>query len=331
MASIKYMISQMVDEREKMERAIWQEYLQNKHGHTPKRPATHATIKQHKNNAIKYGQWCKRTYHSRTKEDCANHIQDYVTHLEGQGLSASTIHTYLAGVCYAFNVNLADVKKPARITAQNQRSRGSKPSDSRSDTQRDISPCLYDFASAVGCRRAEYAALRQNDLVTDVNGHLCVLVRRGKGGKKQYQRILPDDIELVKSYFDGSDCFVFDKSELQNKLDLHALRAKQARKAYTYYLERIQKEPGYREILLTEIKNTWDADDAERAEKGWKKKRWRQSQVEGEYRLRGETRKLAEQHGLPISYDRLAAMAVSIYHLAHWRLDVTIDNYLIAV
>ncbi len=40
---------------------------------------------------------------------------------------------------------------------------------------------------------------------------------------------------------------------------------------------------------------------------------------------------LAEQHGLPVSYDRLAAMAVSIYHLAHWRLDVTIDNYLIAV
>lgn len=331
MASLKYSISQMIDERENAERTAWHEYLRDKHGCAPKRPATHATTKQHKNNAIKYGQWCKRTYHSKKVEDCAQYIQDYVTFLAAKGLSASTIHTYLAGACYAFNVDLADIQKPPRRTARNQRSRGVKTSDVRSDTQRDISPRLYDFAAAVGCRRAEYAALRQSDLVTDVNGHLCVLVRRGKGGKKQYQRILPDDIELVKSYFDGSDCFVFDKSELQNKLDLHALRAKQARKAYTYYLERIQKEPGYREILLTEIKNTWDADDAERAEKGWKKKRWRQSQVEGEYRLRGETRKLAEQHGLPISYDRLAAMAVSIYHLAHWRLDVTIDNYLIAM
>lgn len=331
MASLKYLISQMVDERENAERAAWQEYLRDKHGCAPKRPATHNTIRQHKDHAIKYGAWCKRTYHSKKVEDCAQYIQDYVTFLAAKGLSASTIHTYLAGVCYAFNVDLADIQKPPRRTARNQRSRGVKTSDVRSDTQRDISPRLYDFAAVVGCRHAEYAALRQNDLVMDVNGHLCVLVRRGKGGKKQYQRILPDDIELVKSYFDGSDCFVFDKSELQNKLDLHALRAKQARKAYTYYLERIQKEPGYREILLTEIKNTWDADDAERAEKGWKKKRWRQSQVEGEYRLRGETRKLAEQHGLPISYDRLAAMAVSIYHLAHWRLDVTIDNYLIAV
>lgn len=331
MASLKYTISQMVDTRESVERNAWQEYLDNKNGRTPKRPATHATIKQHKNNAIKYGQWCKRTYRSRTKEDCVNHIQDYVTYLEGQGLSASTIHTYLAGVCYAFNVNLADVKKPARITAQNQRSRGQKPSDSRNDAQRDVSPRLYDFANVVGCRRAEYAALRQSDLVTDVNGHLCVLIRRGKGGKKQYQRLLPEDIDLVKTYFDGSDGFVFTKAEIQNKLDLHALRAQQARKAYAYYLARLQNEPEYRAMLLKEIQNTWDADDAERVEKGWKKKRWRQSQVEGCYKLRGETRKLAEQHGQPIAYDRLAVMAVSVFHLAHWRLDVTVDNYLIAV
>ena len=331
MASLKYTISQMVDTRESIERNVWQEHLNNKNGHTPKRPATHATIKQHKNNAIKYGQWCKRTYHSRTVEDCAQHVQDYVTFLAAKGLSASTIHTYLAGICYAFNIDLADVKKPPRKAAQNQRSRGEKPSDARADAQRDVSPRLYDFAAAVGCRRAEYAALRQSDLVTDVNGHLCVLIRRGKGGKRQYQRILPGDIDIVKSYFDGSDCFVFDKSELQNKLDLHALRAKQARKAYAYYLGRLQNEPEYRAMLLEEIKRTWDADDAERVEKGWKKKRWRQNQVEGEYKLRGETKMLAEQNGFPTSYDRLAAMAVSIFHLAHWRLDVTIDNYLIAV
>ena len=331
MASIKYLISQMVDEREKMERAIWLEYFQNKHGHTPKRPATHNTIRQHKDHAIKYGAWCKRMYHCKTTEDCAQHLQDYVTFLTAKGLSASTIHTYLAGVCYAFGINLADVKKPARITAQNQRSRGAKLSDIRSDTQRDVSPRLYDFASAVGCRRAEYASLQQNDLVTDVNGHLCVLVRRGKGGKKQYQRILPDDIELVKSYFNGSESFVFDKSELQNKLDLHALRAQQARKAYAYYFDRLRSEPAYREILLKEIQNTWNADDEERVAKGWKKKRWRQGQVEGCYKLRGETKILAEQHGLPVSYDRLAAMAVSVFHLAHWRLDVTVDNYLIAM
>ena len=331
MASIKYMISQMVDEREKMERAAWQEFLQNKHGGAPKHPATHNSIKQHKNNAIKYGAWCKRTYHSRTAEDCAQHIQDYVTFLVAKGLSASTIHTYLAGVCYAFNVDLADIKKPTRINARNQRSRGVKPSDVRGDTQRDISPRLYDFANVVGCRRAEYAALRQSDLVTDVNGHLCVLIRRGKGGKKQYQRILPEDIETVKTFFDGSDEFVFSKDEIKNKLDLHALRAQQARKAYAYYFDRLRNEPAYREILLKEIRNTWDADDAERMEKGWKKKRWRQSQVEGEYKLRGETRKLAAAHDLPVCYDRLAAMAVSIYHLAHWRLDVTIDNYLIAM
>ena len=331
MASLKYTISQFVNERERTETEAWQDYLNQKVGRAPKRPATHDSIKQHKNNAIKFGQWCKETYHCRTPEDCIGHIQDYVSYLTKQGLSASTIHTYLAGVCYAFRINLADVQKPARVTAKNQRSRGQKLSDARADAQRDISPRLYDFASAVGCRRAEYAQLRQCDLVTDVNGHLCVLIRRGKGGKKQFQRILPDDIPFVQSYFDGSGEFVFAKEELQNKLDLHALRAKQARKAYEYYMSRIRCEPEYRAALLEEIKRTWDADDMERIEKGWKKKRWRQNQVEGCYKLRGETRILAEKSGLPVSYDRLAAMAVSIFHLAHWRLDVTVDNYLIAV
>ena len=49
---------------------------------------------------------------------------------------------------------------------------------------------------------------------------------------------------------------------------------------------------------------------------------------EGVYQMRGETRKLAEEHDRPTTYDRVALMAVSVEHLAHWRLDVTVVNYL---
>ena len=38
----------------------------------------------------------------------------------------------------------------------------------------------------------------------------------------------------------------------------------------------------------------------------------------------------AEKNGLPVVYDRLAVMAVSVFHLSHWRCDVTVDNYLLA-
>lgn len=30
----------------------------------------------------------------------------------------------------------------------------------------------------------------------------------------------------------------------------------------------------------------------------------------------------------PLRYDRVALMAVSVFHLAHWRADVTVSNYM---
>lgn len=77
-------------------------------------------------SAIHFGQWCKTTYGCRHFGDCQEHIPDYVDWLAQQGKSASTIHTYLAGVCRVFEVPLADVKKPKRVTSQNTRSRGKR-------------------------------------------------------------------------------------------------------------------------------------------------------------------------------------------------------------
>ena len=57
---------------------------------------------------------------------------------------------------------------------------------------------------------------------------------------------------------------------------------------------------------------------------------WDERRVCGEYRARGKNRIKAEKNGLPVVYDRLAVMAVSVFHLSHWRCDVTVDNYLLA-
>lgn len=67
--------------------------------------------------------------------------------------------------------------------------------DERADAQREASPRLYDFAERVGIRRAEYAALHGSDFGEDEVGPY-VLVRRGKGGKRQKQRLLPSDAGL---------------------------------------------------------------------------------------------------------------------------------------
>lgn len=309
MGSLKYEISQHC-------KALMQTGVSSSGKHT-----TPKSWKAYMNSAIKFGEWCKRTNKCRHFKDCRPYVQDYADWLVEQGLSASTIHTYLAGVCRVYGVPLADISKPKRVVSANTRSRGKRAVDDRKDAGREASPRLYDFVSTVGIRRAEYARLRNNDLVTDESGYLCVRIRRGKGGKYQEQRVLPGDEMFVRSYFDGSASLVFTKAELNNKLDLHHLRAVQAQRAYRYYENRLHNEPEYRPQLETEIKARWQL---------YNKRRWRQHEFEGTYRLRGANRELAQRLGRPTEYDRLAVMAVSVYHLSHWRCDVTVSNYLLA-
>ena len=296
-------------------------------------PMLTQTEKQYRNHAIKFANWCKEQYGCRMLEECSAHIQDYADFLVAQGKSPSTIHTYLAGICRICGVPLADIQKPIRVVAENTRSRGTKAVDGRADSSREASPRLYDFACIAGIRRAEYLHLAPDDLVFDDFGHPCVLVRKGKGGKRQLQRILPDELPAIKAVFDNpaNEEHLFSRDELKNKIDLHHLRALRAQKMYRYYLDRIETETGYRAQLISEIRHVWEQDDEARKSNGYRAKRWSDMKVTGNYVLRGNNRKLAQKHGLPLQYDRLALLAVSIFRLSHWRHDVTVANYLLAV
>ena len=288
---------------------------------------------QYKKHALKYVAWAKSIYRCKTLDDCKEHIQDYSNYLTASGKTPSTTHTYLVGICRVLDVPLEDINKPIRIVAKNTRSRGAKAVDERKDADREASPRLYDFASIVGIRRNEYLHLRPDDLVVDDFGNPCILVRKGKGGKQQLQRILPEELPAIQEVFQhpADEQHLFSKAELSNKIDLHHLRALRAQRMYKYYLEHIQSEKGYREQLISEIKHTWEGDDETRMENGYRPKRWKDCKVNGNYVLRGHNRELALKNGLPVSYDRLALLAVSVYHLAHWRHDVTVANYLLAI
>lgn len=286
------------------------------------KPLERKTAKRYMNHAIKFGKWCKAQYGCNTPDACRPYVQDYVDWLVARGKSPSTIHTYLVGVCRWFDIPLDPIKKPRRVVAENTRSRGIKAVDSRSDTRREASPRLYDFAELVGIRRDEYKHLRKNDFVYDESGYPCVRVRRGKGGKYQEQRIAVEDVGFVRSYFDASEDKVFSDEELRNKIDLHHLRALRAQRAYHDYLSRLKNDPDYRAQLTEEVRRRWVRLCS---------KRWDPKRVEGNYCIRGNSRRLALAHGLPVKYDRLAVMAVSVFHLSHWRCDVTVGNYLLAV
>ena len=282
-------------------------------------PMLAKTESQYKKHALKFAEYCKSTYRCKTLEECKEHIQDYSNYLTASGKTPSTTHTYLAGICRVLDVPPEDINKPIRVVAHNTRSRGTKAVDIRKDAGREASPRLYDFASIVGIRRNEYLHLAPDDLVVDDFGNPCILVRKGKGGKQQLQRILPDELELVKAVFDhpADERHLFSKAELTNKIDLHHLRALRAQRMYRYYLEHIQNEKGYREQLIAEIRHTWEQDDLNRIDNGYRPKRWSDCKINGNYVLRGHNRDLALKNGLPVQYDRLALLAVSVYHLAH--------------
>lgn len=257
-------------------------------------------------------------------------IQTWADKLQADKKSPATIHTYLAAVCKACGVDMGEIKKPERTCASITRSRHYAGENERGmrDLKNPKFERLVRLAEVTGIRRDEYMQLKGSDLQRDESGALCVHVPKGKGGKEQYQRILPQHEEVVKSIFKGvkSSDFVFSKDELSNDIDLHRLRAKNAQEAYKYYVERMKNDSSYRDQLRWELCERFNAFHTTSVKDYIK---FTNSFKDGLYVTRGTVREVAECNGKPVAYDRTALMAVSVFHLSHWRADVTVVNYLV--
>ena len=167
-----------------------------------------------------------------------------------------------------------------------------------------------------------------------------MLFERDKGGKSHKQQIRPEDVEAVKAYFAAvePDELLFPK--LDKDLDLHGMRAENARRNYQYYAQ-VASTPQGREQLRQQLWARYT--DAEIGCKAWliaKEKndkarmrkleyRFRQQMADGTYYLRGANRQAAIERGRPVEYDRLAILATSVFSLSHWRLDIAVKSYLI--
>lgn len=304
-------------------------YFNEHHKHN----VTRQSYKDHYKMFIDY---CRREYQCTTKEECGEHIQDYSDYLQSKGKSASTIHTYLAPVCGYHGVPMKDINKPMRKVSETKRSREREDKYKRTDQQYENPEykLVADFQARVGIRRAELKNLRLDALKQDESGQWCIEVRKGKGGKYQLQRILPEDLEFINKYFTtpNSTERLFKAEDFSNNMDYHHLRALQAQRAYQYYHDLIYKEDGtidgkaaYK--LRGELMARWNTYNKG---KDGKARKFPMNDTKGIYKLRGDNRRFALEHGLPVEYDKLCVMAVSIFHLSHWRLD-TLTNYLLAV
>ena len=284
--------------------------------------------------------YCRDTYDCRTAEECREHIQDYADFLQEQGKSPHTIHTYVAGICRACQVPMGQIQKPRRVNANNVRGRSFiKRASYRTDMDLDNEQWnrVIAFQKIAGLRRVELQKLTKESLTVDENGYLCLRVT-GKGGRLQLQRLSTHKVgietekeDVIRSYFVDliSGESVFRPAELHNKLNLHRLRALKAQSDYAAYLHRTEAEPGYREQLISEIKARWRLYNID--PHTHRPMPFPIHNTQGYYYLRGDNRKLAQRMGLPIRYDRLCVLAISVFSLAHYRLDVSIANYLLAL
>lgn len=262
----------------------------------------------------------------------AQALQEYADHMVAKGLSPATVHTRLAAPCKALGVGMDAINKPARTSGAVTRSRGLGNAQGHKQATDPKNARLVAFQRAVGVRRAELSKLRGRDLVRDESGTLCVRVMRGKGGKPQLQRILPQNEATVTTIMqeNGANKLVFTKEELNNKIDLHGIRAEAARAAYDHYAAKLAVDSAYRDQLRTELLARWDA---ERPDASPSQRRTYIDNLHNEHQLYlrkgGENYAQAVEHDRPVVYDRLAVMAVSVFHLSHWRTDVTVTHYLV--
>lgn len=263
---------------------------------------------------------------SRAKEtEAVAHIQTYLDDLEAQGKRPATVHTAAAAVCKALGQRMEDYRKPLRTAAPKKGRETAASMNGRNDGDMDDPKYqkLVHFARVVGLRRAEYAQLRGRDLVVKDGKHY-VHVAKGKGGREQWQLIDEADVPVVRACFAGiaPDELVFQREDLANKINLHRLRREQAQEMYARYVERMEEDPTYREELIREMKETFKA-----AGKDWRRNKDMQ-RLDLPYFTRKAIRADMRDKGRAVRYDRVALMAVSVFHLAHWRADVTVCNYM---
>ena len=267
------------------------------------------------------------------------YVKLWCSALADAGYAPSTIHTYIAGVCCGLGISMAGIT-PSGTAADKRKSLG-RCTRSEKALSRPENADIVAFQLAVGGRRSALQRLTGADFLKDESGQWCVRFRRDKGGKSQLQRIAPDDLALVSSYFErcAADELLF-PDVIDRNLDLHGLRAEHARREYERYADICSTPEGRTEMrqqLWARFKNpeygckAWlsarqhnDTAGMRRAEEAFQAE-----MADGIYYLQRANRKVALERGRPIGYDRLALCCVSVFCLSHWRNEVTIKHYML--
>ena len=293
------------------------------------------TIRAYKSNINDFCEWIKALGITKVQvlENPVAVVQAYSNVLYKKH-PATTAHKYLSPICKGLGIHLQDISKPKRIARLIKGRDDTKNLQGKKELKSNKSPRLVAFQKAVGIRRKELAKLAPADVIKTAGGDVYVHVRHGKGGKEQYQYVLPQDRDTVISIAASAllPDKIFTVDEMTNKIDLHSIRADQAKRVYKYYVDKITADPRYKVECIKKLVSYFEYMNNKNDPKyAGHFARFKKDIVTGgyKYRIRGENARIAKEKGLPLIYNRVALMMVSVFHLSHWRNDVTIKNYMI--
>ena len=277
-------------------------------------------------------------------------INKYSEYLQERGYSSGTVHTYLAPICKGLGIQMQQIDKPKRRAGDIIKRRIETANlRGRREAQLDRYARSVALSKATGARRTELAEMTYADLMhTDESGYRCAVIWDGKGGKTTMQRLTPQQIEICDGLIEQAkasgislDQHVLVQYEISDHISYHTYRAERAAAAYSLYVDRIAANG--KEQLIRELIKRWNTLNADKdriyvrsngslaTAKGSRAKNYIKTLRDAEkpYHLRGDNRVRALAASRPVKYNRLALLAVSVFELAHWRVDVTVTDYML--
>lgn len=265
---------------------------------------------------------------ARTIEKSREYIGEWTDKLLGEGIKHETVHGYIdhLGVVYGVSGGKYGLGRSA------------EPTKGRDISVRDqadrLNPKYENFlelARMTGLRRSELEKISYNDFFRGNDGQYYVGVY-GKGGRYQEQRINPDYADRAAQYIERkSDERIINSTESRNHINIHGIRRGLSQEMYERYREQASTKSG-REELYEQVKEAFKRgyNRSPESNRDWHHNKditMLEKDINSVYKTRGAQRQTLEKLEKATEYDRLALLAVSVFHLAHWRCDVTVHNY----
>lgn len=275
---------------------------------------SYGTMRTYQNEIKRYADYLEaQGLRKCSMQEAALHTQQYLDYQVDRGLSAYSVHTTASALAKTFGQSLYDYNLPRRRLCDITRSRGARQHDVIN--QQKVGDVL-EANRTLALRRNELKNLRTSNFVD--TGQSITMTVRGKGGKINTTVFhSPQELAIIRDLLANKEAgeHVFDRDCFKADADFHHSRAEGLQHRYASVLADIEQRSEARAEYQAEIRAAFAARGKPLREN-----------LDKPYVLRGRHREYCQTHGIPISYDRTAALFVSLS--SHYRSDVLIQHYL---